>query len=388
MRSASIANQEIDSEEPVFGAFDCAIIGGGLAGLCLAIQLADAGISVVLLEKNSYPFHKVCGEYISMESWDFLTGLGVPLAGLNLPVIDQLGISSEKGFMLDQTLKLGGFGISRYSLDSCLSNIAKAKGVKLVENCKVSGVKRRNSEVYEVIGPAGTFMARTVCGSYGKYTPSFLSHDKNKRGNNFIGVKYHIKADLISNRIELHNFKDGYCGISKVDNDWHCLCYLTTARNLLENSKDIKVLEENVLYKNPYLKNYFTQSEFVSAQPMVISNIQFSEKATNTDGIFLLGDASGTITPLCGNGMSMGMRGSKILAAELILFFQNKHSFEQVVSNYRIQWKKAFHTRITAGYYLQSLFGKRNTTDLALKVLSRIPAVTGKLVSLTHGKRF
>ena len=46
--------------------FDCAIIGGGLAGLCLAIQLADADRSVVLLEKNSYPFHKVCGEYISM----------------------------------------------------------------------------------------------------------------------------------------------------------------------------------------------------------------------------------------------------------------------------------------------------------------------------------
>ena len=368
--------------------FDCAIIGGGLAGLCLAIQLADADISVVLLEKNSYPFHKVCGEYISMESWDFLAGLGVPLAEMNLPVIDQLGISSEKGFMLNHTLKLGGFGISRYSLDSCLSDIAKAKGVKLVENCKVSGVNRRDSEVYEVISPAGTFMARAVCGSYGKYVPSFLSQDTNKRADNYIGVKYHIKADLISNRIELHNFKDGYCGISKVDNDWHCLCYLTTAKNLLENSKDINTLEQNILYKNPYLKSYFTQSEFVSAQPMVISNIQFSEKSTNTDGMFLLGDAAGSITPLCGNGMSMGMRGSKILAAELIRFFQSKQSFEQVVRNYRTGWSKAFHTRITAGYYLQNLFGKRNTTDLALKVLSKVPAITGKLISLTHGKRF
>ena len=55
--------------------YDCGIIGGGLAGLCLAIQLADRGISVVLFEKNQYPFHKVCGEYISMESWDFLEGL-------------------------------------------------------------------------------------------------------------------------------------------------------------------------------------------------------------------------------------------------------------------------------------------------------------------------
>ncbi|HTA63386.1 MAG TPA: FAD-dependent monooxygenase, partial [Bacteroidia bacterium] len=80
--------------------YQCAIIGGGLAGLCLAIQLADKGISAVLFEKNKYPFHKVCGEYISMESWDFLTELGLPLVDLNLPKIDELGISSENGFML------------------------------------------------------------------------------------------------------------------------------------------------------------------------------------------------------------------------------------------------------------------------------------------------
>ena len=50
--------------------FDCAIIGGGLAGLTLAVQLADAGYSVVMFEKGKYPFHKVCGEYISMESYE------------------------------------------------------------------------------------------------------------------------------------------------------------------------------------------------------------------------------------------------------------------------------------------------------------------------------
>ncbi len=53
--------------------YDVAIIGGGLAGLNLSIQLARSGHSVVLFEKETYPFHKVCGEYISMESWNFLT---------------------------------------------------------------------------------------------------------------------------------------------------------------------------------------------------------------------------------------------------------------------------------------------------------------------------
>ncbi len=39
--------------------YDVAIIGGGLAGLSLSIQLANAGYSIVLFEKEKYPFHKL-----------------------------------------------------------------------------------------------------------------------------------------------------------------------------------------------------------------------------------------------------------------------------------------------------------------------------------------
>ncbi len=73
------------SDETVY---DVAVVGGGLAGLSLAIQCAGNGFSVVLFEKEIYPFHKVCGEYISMESWSFLESLGVPLTNLELPVIN------------------------------------------------------------------------------------------------------------------------------------------------------------------------------------------------------------------------------------------------------------------------------------------------------------
>ena len=147
--------------------YDCAIIGGGLAGLCLAIQLADKGIKVVLFEKNEYPFHKVCGEYISMESWDFLVGLGIPLHTLNLPVIDNLGISSEQGFMLNHPLPLGGFGISRFSLDEYLSRLATQKNVNVIENCKVNAVNPAENQMQEIGSSAGAFKARIVCGSYG-----------------------------------------------------------------------------------------------------------------------------------------------------------------------------------------------------------------------------
>ena len=52
--------------------YDVVIIGGGLAGLSAAIQLAKLSRNVLLVEKVTYPHHKVCVEYISIESWDYL----------------------------------------------------------------------------------------------------------------------------------------------------------------------------------------------------------------------------------------------------------------------------------------------------------------------------
>ncbi|SEJ54665.1 Dehydrogenase (flavoprotein) [Dyadobacter sp. SG02] len=372
--------------------FECAIIGGGLAGLCLAVQLAGRDISVVVFEKSKYPFHKVCGEYISMESWPFLESLGLPLADLALPEINSLGISSDHGFMLNHPLGMGGFGISRYSLDHCLFEIASRKGVRIMQECRVTDVQGNAGDGFQIRTSAGNFTSKVVCGSYGKYTPQFIQLPEtnafNADNQNYIGVKYHIKTDFPAHRIELHNFSDGYCGISKVDRGWYCLCYLTTARNLLENGKDVKQMEERVLYQNPLLKNYFTHSEFVNAQPLVISNVQFKKKQTDSNGIFLLGDAAGSITPLCGNGMSMGMRASKLLAEQLFLLFNGKQTPIQASQNYRRDWNAAFGTRIRAGYHLQKLFGKSRTTDLALKLLDKSPWLTSKLVSLTHGEVF
>ncbi|MCU0471065.1 MAG: FAD-binding protein, partial [Arcicella sp.] len=56
--------------------YDIIITGGGLAGLVSSIILAKAGKSVLVIEKKKYPFHRVCGEYISNETRPFLTSIG------------------------------------------------------------------------------------------------------------------------------------------------------------------------------------------------------------------------------------------------------------------------------------------------------------------------
>src|SRR6185436_6414515 len=115
------------------------------AGLAMAIQSARAGYKTVLFEREKYPFHKVCGEYISLESWNFLQDLGLPLSDMQLPVINRLLITTPNGNYIESTLPLGGFGISRYTIDKLLADIARQEGVTLLEETKVVNVVYRSN---------------------------------------------------------------------------------------------------------------------------------------------------------------------------------------------------------------------------------------------------
>jgi len=373
--------------------YDCAIIGGGLAGLTLAVQLANSGRSVILFEKENYPFHKVCGEYISMESYDFLDRIGIPLQSMKLPMINELKISSPNGNYLSQKLDLGGFGISRFTLDFLLAELAVSKGVTLIQGTKVIDVEF-DDDVFRLKTEQQVFTSKLVCGSFGKRSVLDKKLRKNKSnsskaiGKNYIGVKYHIKVDFPDNRIELHNFKGGYCGISKVDDEKYCLCYLTDSKNLRDSDNDIKKMEETILMKNPFLKSYFENAAFIYDKPLTISQITFEKKSAIENHVLLLGDAAGTIAPLCGNGMSMAMHSSFLAFPMLEKYLDGTLTRQALESAYNQQWQNHFATRIKAGRFIQNLFGGETLTNLVIGLFKKMPFVTDRLIRLTHGKRF
>ncbi|MEO6230744.1 MAG: NAD(P)/FAD-dependent oxidoreductase [Ferruginibacter sp.] len=373
--------------------YDIAIIGGGLAGLTLSIQLVKKGSSVILFEKEKYPFHKVCGEYISMESWQFLESIGLPLADMQLPIIKKLIVTAPGGSSLHETLPLGGFGISRFKIDNDLKLIAINNGVVVMDGCKIDGVSFDGS-IFTLTSHAATFTSEICCGSFGKRSNidlklkrDFIHHKSNKL-NNYIGVKYHIKANHPADTIALHNFENGYCGISKIEADKYCLCYLTNAANLKANNNSIKEMEKNVLYKNEHLKKIFTESEIIYDQPVTISQISFSKKTQVEDHILLLGDAAGMITPLCGNGMSMAMHSSKIAAVFILQYLQKKITRDEMEKLYAGKWQQIFSARLRTGRLIQSVFGKSYITNIFVSFMKRFPFLTRRLIKQTHGKPF
>ncbi len=369
-----------------------AVIGGGLGGLCLAIQGAKAGFKVVLFEKQQYPFHKVCGEYISMESWPFLKSLGLDLDNMNLPIIKKLKVSAPNGNVLVQDLPLGGFGISRYALDYELSKIAKYTGVTLLEQTSVQDVLWQHDQ-FTIKTNEAEFNAKLCFGSFGKksnldvkWQRPFALAKANKE-NNYIGVKYHIKLDIPTDTIFLHNFENGYCGMSMIESGKACLCYLTTAKNLAKGG-GIAAMEKDVLGKNQHLEYIMTHAVQLYEQPLTISQVSFAPKKQIEGGIVMLGDAAGLISPLCGNGMSMAMHASKLAFECASLFLSNQIDRASFLQSYQQKWKQNFAKRLKAGRIIQALFGKKTTTNFLIFALKRMPWLTRKMIALTHGQPF
>ncbi len=378
---------------PMSNEYDIAIIGGGLAGLCLAIQAVSEGYKVILFEKEQYPFHKVCGEYISLESWDFLQGLGLPLRQMQLPLIKKLDISDSTGRIYPFDLPLGGFGISRFTLDNALYHLALEKGISIFCQTKVTDVLFAD-DVFTVFTSSEKYIAKTVAGTFGKrsnldikWKRPFIKQ-KNNKLNNYIGIKYHIKYPQSNDTIALHNFYNGYCGISNIENHTCCLCYLTTAKNLSDSHNSISKMEQQILWQNPQLKKIFNEAEFLYKEPLTISQISFSKKMQVENHVMLIGDAAGMITPLCGNGMSIAMHGSKLAFNNIHSFLQGHISRSSMENMYTKQWQQKFGNRLRMGRLVQNIFGGNTTTRLFLSFMKGVPFLANQLIKSTHGSTF
>jgi menaquinone-9 beta-reductase len=364
-----------------------AVIGGGLAGLVSSILLAKNGVEVLLIEKKTYPFHRVCGEYISNEALSFLESHGLlPEVG-GFPRIKTFELSDTKGNTARIPLDLGGFGISRYVLDEWICRKAQEAGVQVLDSTQVDEANFHEKEdLFELrLSDSKIIHASYVIGAYGKRSKldKTLHRDFIEKRSPYLGVKYHIRTDYFRDTVALYNFQGGYCGLNAIEEGKFNLCYLGD-REQLRKHGSIETMEEEVIFKNPILKRIWNQSEFLLDRPEVISEINFEPKKPVENHILMAGDSAGLITPLCGNGMAMAIHAGK-LAAEAII---QSRSRKETEVNYQMAWKAEFEKRLWIGRQSQRLFGSGRSSGIAYQLIKKTPALASWIIRHTHGKPF
>ena len=367
--------------------FDVIIIGGGLAGLCNAIHLSKYDKKVLLIEKNEYPKHKVCGEYISNEVLPYLKFLEVNPFDFGAVKIDEFQLSTTKNKVISAILPLGGFGISRYQLDAVLAEKAKENGVTILQDQVINIDFKKDLFLVET-EENKIFTTKITIGAFGKRSLLDVKMERDfiKKTSPYLGVKIHVKGSFPNNLVALHNFKGGYCGVSKVEKNVINLCYITNYSSF-KKYKNIEDFQRQVVFKNKFLKEIFNNSEAIFEKPLTISQVSFKTKKPVENHVLMSGDAAGMIHPLCGNGMSMAIQSAQ-LASKLILNYQNGKidSRKELEKQYLRQWNKKFGFRLKVGHFIAMLFRKDRIATVLLQALKKLPFLLPIIIKQTHGK--
>ncbi|WP_258099654.1 NAD(P)/FAD-dependent oxidoreductase [Marinoscillum pacificum] len=370
--------------------YDVIIVGGGLGGLISSILLSRGGLHTLLIEKNSYPFHRVCGEYISNEVIPFLEKHDLFPHELDPSSINELKLSSTNGSYFQRPLDLGGFGISRYVYDLWLAEKARESGVEILQNTEAQTITKTDN--WEVITKSGsTYYGQIVIGAHGKRAKldQKLKRPFLKDRSPFVGVKYHVKGNFDPTSISLHNFKGGYCGFSKVEGNTYNLCYLTH-REPVKKHGSIQNFEKKVIMQNPHLNDIWKSGDFVFDSPFVINEISFKAKEPVFDGVLMIGDSAGMITPLAGNGMAMAIR-SAALISEIILSNHVKGTINiaQIEKHYTSEWNRQFKAHLKRGQVIQKVFFSNPfSSNIAVLTGKLFGNITDIIIRQTHGEPF
>lgn len=364
------------------------ILGAGLAGLTAAIHLSKIGYQVTVIEKNTFPKHKVCGEYLSNEIVPYLNWLGIDLESLQPARISSIHFSTVNGKSIRSILPMGGLGLSRFALDFHLYEKALSQNCRFVHQT-VSDVNFEHEKSTIDLLNGQKISADLVIGAFGKRSiiDQKLHRDFIAKKAPWLAVKSHYQGIISQDVVGLHHFTGGYCGVSKVENDLVNVCYLANY-DTFKTYKNIDQYQTEVLSKNPELKAVFQNMKPVFEKPLTISQIHFEKKNVVENHVLMIGDSAGVIHPLCGNGMAMAIHSAKMLSELIDAYCQKKIKTRKALEiEYTVAWNKTFKTRLRAGRILSGILQQPQLSDFLIRIFIRYPSLFSLLIKMTHGKK-
>src|SRR3954454_3340196 len=290
---------------------DVAIVGAGPGGSTLAALLARRAYSVALIDRHTFPRDKLCGEFLSYDALPIGEALGVDLNGA--PEITScriVGRNRTYAFDFPHSAR----GVSRMFLDAALHRCAIDSGAHAIT--ATATAVSRDSVTFD----SGSVHARVVAGAWGRWgrfdqqLGRAFVRDRSHR--NF-GFKRHYRGDGPKGIIELYSFAHGYLGVNDVEGGITNICGLVHATRLQRHKGRWDAFVETIRAEERPLESMYSryapaQDGFLSSEPVI-----FRARSAVEEGIFMIGDASGVIDPLTGNGMAMAMQ-SAVIAASFI----------------------------------------------------------------------
>jgi flavin-dependent dehydrogenase len=372
---------------------DVIVIGGGLAGCSAARQLAGRGLDVLLLEKGSYPRHKLCGEFLSPEVRRSFRRLGVADAvrEAGAHTIDTARLTAPGGQDTRHPLPDAALGLSRYRLDALLFDRARAAGADARTGARVREVRGSLADGFAVSTADETHAARVVLGAYGKQGVLDRTLDRSFRDapSNTVAFKAHYRPvgpeAALPGSIEMHAVPGGYCGCSHVEEGRVNVCWIATTDALKAAGGRPDDMVERALPQNPALAERLDGLERVSERFEAVSQVCLAPRTCFERDVCMIGDTAGMIAPLCGNGMAMALRAADLAVPLAAGFVEGRHDADAFRSGYRKVWRSEFGTRMAVGRRIHAAAFRPGLAGWLVRACRWVPGLARTLIRTTRG---
>ena len=307
------------------------IVGGGLAGLTLGLQLRQRGVPVLLHEAGTYPRHRVCGEYLSGRAISIIESLGLR------PGLDDLGAVESS----DVLLSLGSSVLSRRTLPRpalCLSRYEFDRF--LVQELTKAGADIQTGHRVPAQPAEGTVLA------------TGRQPSATQNGWRWFGLKAHARNVDLEAGLEMHLSTRGYIGLCRIEKNQVNVCGLFRARSpvsdLATQWKDWLGGDPDSLLRQRICHADWDESSFSS-----IAALSLSPQRASAQAGLRIGDALTMIPPVTGNGMSMAIEGADRAARPLVDWSSNKLGWDSVAETVASCLDSAFAPRLRHARWLQ-----------------------------------
>lgn len=373
---------------------DVVVIGAGPGGCAAAYHLQQAGWRVSLVERRPHPVNKLCGEFLSADGVASLARLGLQdiTSVSTAPAIGEVLLSSVSGRSWQAPLPMPGLGWSRQGMDNALIDHCSRIGVNVIQGLRIHGVQGNDERGYDVYGSSATgekaLTSRLVIGAFGKQSVLHrkLGRQRPSTASHLMALKLHIPGGCTPGRVELHLFPGGYVGLCEIEGRQTNLCLLTETSAFQHAGRHYERFCHERLALNPLLRQRLDDLQPTWQEVVAVGNLNFGPQPRTSGGVLMVGDSAASISPLCGDGMSMALRTGELVVPLAHRFLKGEWSGQALRQAYDQQWRQEFSRRLRLGGMLQQLFFQPFLSSPAMALLHSYPSIGQWLIRCTRGQ--
>ena len=281
---------------------DVFVIGGGPAGLAAAIAARQRGFSVVVADSAQVPIDKPCGEGLMPDGLAALEKLGITLdAEHSFPFRGIRFLSA--GLAVDASFPHGasGIGVRRTVLHTLIAERASSLGIDLLWRTPVTGISadgvhlgdRKVSAEWIIGADGGSSRVRR-----------WTRLDAFRKRECRYAFRQHYRVAPWTDRMELHWGRQGEIYVTPVSKDQVCVALI---------SRDPKLRLSEALRPFPELQSRLDGADVTSAEKGALT-ATCKLRRVSRGNVALIGDASGTVNAITGEGLCLAFSQAMVLA--------------------------------------------------------------------------